>query len=147
MQASPSEPEDDDDGIPGQALAVIAELLYLANLLLLPGLAFAVLLYLWWRKRASVPPVAAAHLNQTVSASLWAGVLLVIANGAVIIMGGYHGAHAWVVAIMWFTIFHSTLVLFGVFGLSKALSGQCWRYPLIGRPLPPDCPTADSRRR
>ena len=125
---------------PGQSLATIAEVLYLANLLLLPGLAFVGLLIIWWRTRASAAPLAASHLAQTISASAWGGVLLVIANAAVIIMGGYHGAHAWVVAILWFTVFHSTLVLLGVFGLSKAMAGQCWRFPLLGRPLPTDCP-------
>lgn len=132
---------DQDIAPPGQTLAITAEALYLANLLLIPGLAFVMLLLLWRRTHASASPLAAAHLAQTISASLWAGVLLVIANGAVILMGGYHGAHAWVVAILWFTIFHSTLVLFGVFGLSKAMAGQCWRYPLIGRSLPGACPS------
>ena len=133
---------DSDPNPAGQNLATTAEALYLANLLLLPGLAFVILLVLWWRQRDSAAPLAASHLSQTISASLWAVVLLVIANAAVIIMGGYHGAHAWVVAILWFTIFHSTLVLLGVFGLCKAMSGQCWRYPLIGRPLPTGCPPA-----
>jgi len=136
MQPSPNE------SVPGQGLAVTAEALFLINLLLLPGLAFVVLLVLWWRKRDAAPAIAAAHLNQAVSASLWAGVLLVIANAAVIVLGGYQGAQLWVVAILWFTVFHSTLLFLGMFGLSKAMSGQCWRFPLIGRPLPPGCPSA-----
>jgi hypothetical protein len=37
-----------------------------------------------------------------------------------------------VLVILYFTCIHSTLVLFGMFGLSKALAGQPWRYPLIG---------------
>jgi len=137
---------DQETSPPGQGLATTAEALYLVNLLLLPGLGFLILLGLWWRVHGSVPPLAASHLAQTINASLWAGVLLVIANAAVILMGGYHGAHAWVVAIMWFTIFHSTLVLLGIFGLCKAMSGQCWRYPLIGRPLPGGCPPAKGCR-
>ena len=137
---------DSDPNPAGQNLATTAEALYLANLLFFPGLAVVILLVLWWRQRDSAAPLAASHLGQTISASLWAVVLLLIANAAVIIMGGYHGAHAWVVAILWFTIFHSTLVLLGVFGLAKAMAGQCWRFPLIGRPLPTDCPQRHQRQ-
>ena len=137
-----------DPDIPpsGQTLAATAELLYIANLLILPGLAFLLLLLLWWRKRDHAPPLAAAHLSQTISASLWAGGLLVIANAAILLLGGYQGVHTWVVAILWFTVIHSTLVLLGVVGLAKAMAGQCWRFPLIGRPLPADCTDGPGRR-
>ncbi|MGB5254463.1 MAG: hypothetical protein WBN68_17275, partial [Sedimenticolaceae bacterium] len=52
----------------GYATAVAAESLYLANLLILPGLGFVLLLFLWWRNRDQAPPLAAAHLSQTVAA-------------------------------------------------------------------------------
>jgi len=128
-----------DEPVPGTALAVTAEALYLANLLLLPGVAFVLLLWLWWRQRGDAAPLAAAHLNQTLSGSLWAGVLLVLANGMILLLGGYHGAHVWVVVITYFTACHSMLVMFGAYGLAKAMAGQCWRYPLVGRPLPAGC--------
>jgi len=130
----------DDDSTPGEGLATTAEVLYLTNLLLLPGIAFAILVWLWWTRRNKVPPLAAAHLNQTVSASLWGGVLLVLVNGLILLLGGYQGINTWVVLILYFTTAHATLVLLGVLGLSKAMAGQCWRFPLIGRPLPPNCP-------
>jgi hypothetical protein len=130
----------DDTGAPdGLALAVTAEALYLANLLLAPGLAFLILLTVYLKTRRHAPPLAAAHLSQTVSASLWAGVLLVIANLAILVLGGYRGAHTWVIVILYFTLAHSSLVLCGALGLSRALAGQCWRYPLLGRPLPAGC--------
>lgn len=122
----------------GRALAVTAEALYLANLLLLPGLAFLALLWLW-RRRAAVPPLAAGHLSQTVAASLWAGLLLVLANALILALGGYHNPYAWLVLILYFTLCHAALVLLGAFGLARALAGQCWRYPLLGRPLPDGC--------
>jgi len=128
-----------DEQVPGMALAVTAEALYLANLLLLPGVAFVVLLWLWWRQRDAAAPLAAAHLTQTLSGSLWAGVLLVLANGLILLLGGYHGPHVWVVVITYFTACHSMLVMFGAYGLAKAMAGQCWRYPLVGRPLPAGC--------
>ncbi len=127
--------------VPGIGLATAAEGLYLANLLLAPGLAFLLLLWLW-RGRAAAPPLAASHLGQTVAGSLWAGALLVVANGLILLLGGYQGPHVWVVVITYFTTCHSALVVFGAYGLAKAMAGQCWRYPLIGRPLPPACPGA-----
>ena len=130
------------DPIPGQGLATTAEVLYITNLLLLPGIAFGILVWLWWTRRDSAPPLAVAHLGQTISASLWGGVLLVIVNGLILLLGGYQGITTWVVLILYFTTAHATLVLLGVLGLSKAMAGQCWRFPLIGRPLPAECPTS-----
>jgi hypothetical protein len=130
-----------DPQVPGTGLAVAAESLYLANLLLLPGLGFLILAYLARRSGPSTAPLAAAHLSQTFAASLWAGGLLVVVNALILLLGGYTGAHTWVLAILYFTVCHSTLVLLGAVGLAKAMAGQCWRYPLVGRPLPPGCPT------
>jgi len=130
---------DDSDGPAGLGVAVSAEALYLANLLLAPGLAFLVLLAVYLKVRNASPPLAAAHLSQTLSASLWAGVLLVVANLAIVALGGYRGAHTWVIVILYFTVAHSSLVVCGAVGLARALAGQCWRYPLVGRPLPAGC--------
>jgi len=124
---------------PGSSLAVTAESLYLANLLLAPGLAFIALVVVYRKMHATAPPLAASHLSQTLSASLWAGVLLVLINLLILAMGGYQTAHTWIVLILYFTLAHSTLVVCGAIGLSKALAGQCWRYPLVGRPLPEGC--------
>lgn len=120
--------------IPGQSLAVWAEVLYLSNLLIAPGLAFLVLLWLYFKRSASTPALAVCHLRQTISASLWAGVLLVIANAAIILLGGYAAPKTWMIVIIYFTTCHSTLVLLGVLGLAKAMAGQKYVYPLIGRP-------------
>jgi uncharacterized Tic20 family protein len=112
---------------------VTAEVLYLANLLLLPGVAFLALLRLWSKHRRTATSLARCHLRQTVSASLWAAGLLIAANALIILLGGYHQPSTWVVVILYFTIFHSTLVLLGVLGLAKAMAGQIYVYPLIGR--------------
>jgi hypothetical protein len=122
----------------GTALAVTAEALYIANLLLLPGLAFVILLVLYFRYSKSAPMIARAHLIQTMSASIWAGILLILVNVTILLHGGYEGPSTWAVVIIYFTVAHSSLVLFGMVGLSKAMAGQCWRYPFIGRPLPVD---------
>jgi len=117
---------------PGKTLAVAAEALYLMNLLLLPGLAFLVLLGLYFKGRGA-PQLACCHLRQTVAASLWAIVLLGAANGLILLLGGYAMPATWVVVILYFTVCHSTLVLLGVLGLAKAMAGRVFIYPVVGR--------------
>lgn len=124
--------DDPDLAAPGRSTAVIAEALYLANLMLIPGLGFLVLLVLWWRQRGQAPELARGHLRQTVAASLWAGGLLVVANVAIILLGGYDSAWTWIVVVLYFTTCHSTLIFCGAIGLSRALAGKPFRFPLIG---------------
>ena len=116
----------------GKRLAVWAESLFLINLLLVPGLAFVVLAWLYWRHRISAPALARNHLQQTFIVSLWAGVLLVIVNGLIIFFGGYDSANTWMIVVLYFTTCHAALVLLGALGLSKAMAGQPYRFPLLG---------------
>lgn len=132
MPVSEADRPEPDAVPPGQSLAVMAEVLYLCNLLLLPGIAFVALLMLYLKRIRSAPPLAALHLRQTVSASLWAGILLLVANATIVLLGGYHSPHTWMVVIIYFTTCHATLVLLGVLGLAKAMAGQPYRYPLVG---------------
>lgn len=127
----------------GSRLAIAAEALYLANLLVIPVIPFLILGILFVRSDKDTPPLAVAHIEQAFSASLWAGILLIIANVLIILTGGYEGVLTWTLVILYFTVCHSALVLFGVVGLAKAMSCQCWRFPLLGRPLPRDCPGTD----
>ena len=136
MPVLPEPSASDEASFPGQGLAVAAESLYLINLLLLPGLGFLLLLGLYFRCRSSASPLALVHLRQTVSASLWAGALLIVANLLIIALGGYDSGWTWVVVILYFTTAHTTLVVFGIFGLARALAGQPYRYPLVGNLLP-----------
>lgn len=127
---------DDDFGVEeekaGQNLAVLAEALYLINLLLLPGLAFALLLGLWLKNKGNAPPLAYQHLKQATFVSLVGGLLILTLSGLVLALGGLDWEWTWVILILYFTCIHSTLVLFGMYGLIKAMSGQIWRFPLIG---------------
>ncbi|WP_153160612.1 hypothetical protein [Zoogloea sp. 1C4] len=121
-----------DFNTPGREIAVAAEALYLANLMIIPGIAFVALLVLWFRERQRAPELARNHLRQTVAASLWAGALLVIANAAIILAGGYDSPHTWIIVILYFTTCHSSLIFCGAIGLAKALAGKPFRFPLIG---------------
>lgn len=118
----------------GTALAVTSEVLYLVNLLLVPGIAFLALLLVYRRNIGHAPSLARCHLRQTLAGSLWAGVLLILVNGLILALGGYHAPATWVVLILYFVTCHASLVLLGVLGLAKAMAGQPYRYPLVGRP-------------
>jgi hypothetical protein len=117
----------------GQALAVSAELLYLANLLVAPGLAFLLLAWLWYRHRQTAPALARQHLEQTVAVSLCAGGLLIVVCGVILALGGFDWPWTWVIVVLYFVLVHSTLILLGVIGLSHAMAGKPWQYPLLGR--------------
>ena len=135
MPHSEGEQEQPGPLVPGQGLAVMAEVLYISNLLLLPGLAFIALLLVYFRNIHVAPALAVCHLRQTLSASLWAGALLLATNIIIVLLGGYRSPNTWMVVIIYFTTCHATLVLLGVMGLARAMAGQCFRYPLVGRPL------------
>jgi len=120
--------------IPGQSLAVWAETLYLANLLLAPVLAFAVLLWLYLKRSPGMPALAVCHLRQAISASLWTGALLAVASSAIILLGGCAAPTTWIILIIYFTACHSTMVLLGVLGLARAMAGQKYVFPLVGKP-------------
>ncbi|MDP3638995.1 MAG: hypothetical protein Q8R51_16565, partial [Azonexus sp.] len=96
----------DDDG--GRELAVIAEALYLANLLLVPGISFAILFWLWLKNRHSASPLARQHLKQTTFVSLYGGLLIVILSTIFLTLGGLDWEWTWVMVIMYFTCIHST---------------------------------------
>ena len=127
----PSPPEEPD--APGQTLAVWAESLYLCNLLLVPGVCFALLLWLYFKHRESAPALALCHIRQTIAGSLWAAMLLGVVTIVVVALSDYNSEATWVVVITYFVCFHSTLVMLGVLGLAKAMAGQAYVYPLIGR--------------
>ncbi len=116
----------------GQGLAVTAESLYLANLMLAPGLAFIALAWLWQTRRRAAPPLARQHLRQTFLVSLWGGTLLVTVCAAFVALFGLQSEWTWTYVVIYFTCVHSTLILFGVVGLSRAMAGKPFRYPLIG---------------
>ncbi len=114
-----------------RTLAIIAESLYLLNLSLLPGLAFLVLGWLYF-KYENHTGLASCHLRQTFSASIWAGLLLLLVNAVILIAGGYHSPYILIIVILHFIICHSILVILGIIGLVKAIGNKKFHYPLIG---------------
>jgi len=119
----------------GQNLAVLAESLYVANLLILPLLAFLVLVFVFITRHHDAAPLAKSHLEQTVSASLIFGFLMILIFGLIFILNleGMTDTTLWIIGVILFTIIHAAMVLFGVIGLAKAMAGKTWPYPVLGR--------------
>lgn len=140
MQASASPPTPVGSETPGQSRAILAQSLYVANLLVLPVISFLALGWLFLHCDSKTPPLARAHINQAFSASLWGGMLLVLVNLLILALGGFEEVSTWTIVILYFTTIHATFVLIGIVGLAKAMAGRCWRIPLIGPRLPRDCP-------
>ncbi|MBT8126811.1 MAG: hypothetical protein KJP15_04955 [Gammaproteobacteria bacterium] len=132
----------DERSAAGQSLAVLAESLYVANLLILPFLAFAVLVVVYLKKHQQAPALAKSHLDQTVFASVSIAIMFVVCAGSVLLLRswGMEDVGVWMIVVIVFTIIHATMVLLGVLGLAKAMAGKCWRYPVFGKKLPIDCP-------
>lgn len=115
----------------GQGLAITTEALYVANLLMLPGIAFLAILWLYHSNKGSASEFALCHMRQTISATLWVIALIVVLNVVIIFSGGYGSPNMWLI-IMAFEFIHIPLILVGVIGALKALHGKPFKYPLIG---------------
>lgn len=112
--------------------AISAHALYLANLLLLPGVFFGVL---WWCRRqwrATASPALRQHLDQAFGAAVWSGVLIILICLLLAFSGGLQQPLTWVLLILYFTVVHAALILFGAYALSRAMAGLACRYPLPG---------------
>ncbi len=118
--------------LPGPRLAIAAEALFLINLLLLPGLGFLALMVLWALHRNHPDPLVRNHLRQTGWPSVWGGLFLISISIAIFALGGFDNPWSWVIGVLYFTLIHSTLILLGVLGLSRAINGRHWRFPVFG---------------
>jgi uncharacterized membrane protein len=133
---------DTGNSIDGQQLAILAESLYVANLLIIPFLGFIILGFVFLKKHGTAPPLAQSHLEQTIAASIGIAIMFIAFAGIIMLlrMWGLEAVGVWMIVVIVFTIIHATMVLFGVLGLARAMAGKCWRYPVFGHALPDDCP-------
>lgn len=102
-----------------------AWVLYLANLLIAPGLAFVVQTVHWYRARLNCDDRARISSRTALAFSIIAGLLII---GIILIILSIPGAignpNTWVILVVYFTTVHAALVLFGVVGLSAAMAGR-----------------------
>ncbi len=111
--------------------AILAETLFLANLLLIPVIPFLVLFSLYRKHAQRADSLAFNHIRQTFIASLLAGFFIVCVVGVFYFFSNVSAAVTWTVIITYFTCVHSLFVMFGIYGLSKAMGGQTVKFPLI----------------
>ncbi len=114
-------------------IAITAQSLFLANISFLPILAFFMLLPIYNSAKHNLHPRAIEHCRQSILGCIASGILLVIVSGTIVLLGGLEEAYTWVFLITYFISIHSALILYGVFALIKAIVGEPYRYPLIGR--------------
>lgn len=118
-----------------EPLAVVTEGLYLLGMLL-PLLPMLAQVWIYARYRNHRAPVVRSHVRQCFVASLIAFGLFVAANLLALSLGGYGTWAAMVVFEVYFVALVPLLLIPGLIGLIRAMSGQDYRYPLIGgRPL------------
>lgn len=112
--------------------AVKAETLYLLNLLLLPGVAFVLLVALWWKTRTITSSIERSHLDSALRGSILAGVLIICVMIIMFYWGDVSNPYFWVTVVLYFTTVHTSLVLAGVVGISRALAQKPFYFPLLG---------------
>jgi hypothetical protein len=137
--------------------AVQAQAWYLANLLVLPGLSFLMLLYLYLsyvrpfqgkirdqrdlelsEEQASLPmsltlseeELDASHIRSAFWLSVIGGASVIGGCGLLFLLAG-NNAKAWVMIVLYFTILHTSFVLWGMFNLAKAWSSKLPFFKII----------------
>lgn len=111
--------------------AVQAEVLYLANLLAAPGLAFLLLCALWWAHRDAAE-LERCHIESAFRGSILAGILIICVLLSMFFWGEPGNPYFWVTVVLYFTTVHTTLVLVGVVGLANALANKPFYFPGMG---------------
>ncbi len=123
---------------PYKGRAIAAESLYLLNLLF-PIIPLIFLAILYFRSRGVSSEFLRAHTLQPWIAALISTTLFLLINLVAWLMGGYTSLenlvsiHSLVALEVYTLLVILPFLVPGLFALTRAMSGQAWRYPLIGR--------------
>jgi hypothetical protein len=117
----------------GMNTAILAEILFLANLLLIPLIPFLILFYLYRKYSQGSESLAFNHIRQTFFASIMAGIFIICVAGIFYFATNISAAITWTIILTYMTCVHSLFVMYGIYGLSKAMAGQWVKFPLIHR--------------
>lgn len=113
-----------------QHAAIAYQLLYLVNLLALPLLSILIL----WLAYTTVFRKQRNEFNRHhYRIALWGssiGLLLIGLPALAFYQAGYNSAEAWTTLILYLIVTHTTLVMFGIFTLAKAIAGKQLRESL-----------------
>lgn len=100
--------------------AIVYQSLYLANLLLLPGLSFLLLLWLFVQRKQQLG-WQRIHLYRATQLSLLAGVLLVLVP-LIVVYGSNEFQASVMVMLVYFVTIHALLVLLGMLNIARAMA-------------------------
>ena len=110
-------------------LMIVAPLLYLLNLLIIPGIAFLILAVLYVKYKSIDHAEARIQLQQNFWASVIAGIAIVGVTGLIILVGGFGSMYGWMVALIYAVSIHACLVLLGAISLARGMNQQSYCYP------------------
>lgn len=122
-------PSKDENNKLAYRLSIMAPVLYLLNLLLLPGFAFLVLVFIYIKYRNISEPVARVQIQQNFYASIVSGLAIVGISIVIILIGGFSSMYSWMIMLIYALSIHATLVLLGAFSLAKSINQQAYLYP------------------
>lgn len=113
--------------------AALAQILFLTNITVLPVFSFVILLFLYNKTNRDQHSMSIQHYRQSILANIVAGILLIAMSTLILVLGSFDSIYTWMWLILYFTCIHSMLILFGVFALIKAQTGQAYVYPVFGK--------------
>lgn len=116
---------DTDTGQKDIKLASDAALASLLNLTVLPIVSFVYLL-LVYRKTAD-NSIGRYHAVLGIKINIIAAAVLFIVSALMIILGGFDSPWTWVYVISYFTIVHTIFIVFAIWALVRAWSGDTLR--------------------
>lgn len=112
--------------------AAIAEALFLANLLFI-GIVYIALCVFYIVKYKNTTPVGQSHLKQTLIASTISTLIVIVMNIFVLLTSGYASATGLIMAEVYLMLVVPAFMIVGIFGFTKAVNEQFYKFPLIGR--------------
>lgn len=116
--------------IQGKAAAISGEGLFLLNLLF-PLVPLLPLIVLHLKHRGTTNDYLRAHLVQPLIAACFSSILFIIGNLYILSVGSYRSIQALITFEIYYVAVATPLLIPGLLGLIKAMSGEIYRYPLI----------------
>lgn len=122
--------------VPGKTTGIAGEGLFLFNLLL-PILPLVFLVFLNLKHRSTTSDFLRAHLRQPLLAAIISSSLFLLGSLYIIMTGGINSISIQLIVVLeaYTLLVVIPLIIPGLIGLLKAMSGNIYRYPLIGKIL------------
>jgi threonine/homoserine/homoserine lactone efflux protein len=109
-----------------QERASNAGLASLLNLTVLPGIGFIWLLMIYQKTKQQSTPDAidSYHARLGIKINLIAAAALFLVSALMILLGGFNSPWTWVYVISYFTMVHTIFIVFAIWALVRAWSGE-----------------------